>query len=137
MSQTLQRKQGYHSKDAIELSKIDFSRRRSGNQPGSGTDEAYEYAAVLFVVCADLGGEVEGTAELIKRAIIRTTRTGHLDGAQASHTAKRTTKHLMQAAEDLSSAAIHARKFWDDYTRMYDNLIHPEAGSWDFETRDH
>jgi hypothetical protein len=124
------------SRDAAMLAQVDFGRRATNTRPGSGSDEAHDYAMLLARFARDMAEQVEGTAAYIKAAIRRTAQGHALDVAQAGWTAGRSTRNLFASAASLDAASRQARAFWRDYENMYASLMNPKGKQWDFRSKD-
>ena len=122
-----------HSKDAVALGAVDFTRKATRTAPAAGTPELEELCGMAKPWLAETGHVLHSQAGIIKVQIIRTMDTGTIDMMSARHTAAKAVKHLMKAADHCEAAAAEIGLQWKTFMTMYDNLIHPDKSQFEFQ----
>jgi len=92
-----------------------------------GTEDIAWYAASVNAVAQSLALEVSITAHELAQVLARESAgRGGIDRFMAGRQARRATRRLRAAAEDFRDGGHQALRFFGDYMRLYDTLIHPE-----------
>jgi hypothetical protein len=103
------------------------------------TDDLAVWCEAARHLLRTLGMEIQGAAAIIEQRIAGGGRgsgggfRGGIDRFQFRRAIKNCLKPLYGSAAECHTAAAGVYKFWVNYRRDFDMLLHPERGGWKFE----
>lgn len=101
-----------------------------------GTEDVAWYAASVNAIAQTMALEVSITAHELAQVLARESAgRGGIDRFAAGRQARRATRRLRASAEDFRDAGHQALRFFGDYMRVYDQLVHPQRDRrrWQWE----